>query len=170
MPQVFLQPASGAPARQHYRDTVENPVPVARLNERLSPAQSDALRGVLAGRSAVQIWGLRAGADGRGERGWNMLNSGDIGLFARTGRYFSRCRLIGKVHSVNLSNELWPQPQGGRPFEYAYFIDAVRAIDIPYETFNAAIGAAPNRVPLGFAILRPGQAAAAINAFRLAAP
>lgn len=65
---------------------------------------------------------------------------------------------------------MWQRAEGDQTWEYIYFVDDVRAIDIPYEDLNAAIGSAPNRVPFGFAILSPEQSAAAIAAFRLNEP
>jgi len=78
--------------------------------------------------------------------------------------------VVAKAHSTALARRLWPRADGGQTWEYIYFVDDVRAIDIPYEDLNAAIGSAPNRVPLGFAIPSPEQSVAAIAAFRLNEP
>lgn len=98
---------------------------------------------------------------------WQRLQPGDIGLFARSGRYYAKCRLTGKVHSAARARHLWRSPAGTQTWEYIYSLNNVRAVDIPYREFNRAAGSDPDRVPIGFVILNPEPGAAAIAAFGL---
>ena len=164
--QVFLQPASSPAAQRHYRDTIENSIPTRLIGSLLSPQQRSEIGDLLDRLSAVRVWGIGQGARGHGANAWTRLQNDDIGLFARQNRYFSSCRVIGKVRSAGLGERLWGRMEGGQTWEFIYFLDRLFAIDIPYAEFNRVIGAAENMVPLGFRILPPGQAAAAIGHFR----
>lgn len=169
MTQVFLQPASSAIAQRHYSNTIKQSVSTSRIMPYLTPIQKAGLQDQL-GKPTLRIWGVAPGKRGTGGQAWQRLQPGDIGLFARTGSYFAKCRLVGKLQSAALARHLWPSPAGTQTWEYTYLVDDVRAIDIPYLEFNKATGSDPERVPLGFAILNAGQAAAAIAAFELTAP
>jgi hypothetical protein len=166
MAQVFLQPASSTAAQRHYSNTIMQPVKTTRVVPYLTPNQKAELHEQLE-KPALRIWGVAPGKRGTGGQLWQRLQPGDIGLFAKTGRYFAKCRLTGKVQSPALARHLWPSTEGTQTWEYIYFVDEVRAIDIPYLEFNRATDSDPERVPLGFAILNPEQGAAAIAAFQL---
>src|SRR5687767_3672268 len=73
----------------------------------------------------------------------------------------------GRQQSAALARHLWPSMEGTQTWEYIYLVDDVRAIEISYSEFNRATGSDPDRVPLGFIILNPEQAAAATTAFEL---
>jgi hypothetical protein len=165
--QVFLQPAASEAARRHFRDTVQNPVDVARIRRFLTAQQERDLHLLLESTSALRVWGVTPGRRGAGSTKWNRLNSGDVGLFARAGRYFAKCRVLGKVRNASLAQQLWPHPEGGQTWECIYFLSALNEIDITYKELNRAAGYDPNKIPMGFDVLTVIRSAPIIETFRL---
>jgi hypothetical protein len=72
---IILQPAGGPSARQHYVDTIEQPVPLARMRPHLDPADLDHLEQIY-GSSPIPVWGVTPGEvlsvtrNGDGGRRW----------------------------------------------------------------------------------------------------
>ena len=121
---IILQPASGADARRHYEDTIENSVPLSRIEPFLRPGLMASIRARFPG--GVRVWGVTPPNEGK----WTRVQRGDIALFARDGRYISYGAVFDTTHDRALAAALWGTDEAGQTWEYVYFVGAVTATDI----------------------------------------
>ena len=130
MAQVILQPASGAEARDHYRDTVQSSVDLN--NPTCSGLMSDAERealSVLYPEGRAWVWGAR---DSMGAQ-WEKIITGDHVLFYQRGAFISAHNVTYKTENLPLANYLW-----NSEWPYIYFLTAPIPIVIPLQEINAA--------------------------------
>ena len=157
MPQILFQPAGNPGSRDHYRDTIEQPVSFARLAEFLEPAVMTELRSAVEG-DAVAIWGVTPGRTGTNQRKWERIATGDVAVFLRESRAYSSGVVLLKARNAQLADELWGRDESGQTWEFIYFLNDVRPSDVSYRDLNrAARYEAENRFQ-GFNILDEGRA------------
>ena len=162
MTQVILQPAGQADATIHYADTIDNPVPLARIN----PFIPDSVRSALAEMypdKLVPTWGVTPGKNGVNKKKWERIDTGDVVLFARQNTVYSSAVVTLKVHNERLAVELWKHNADGDTWEYVYFLDELQRLDISYRSFNAIVGYKPNNVIQGFTVLDREKSAAVLD-------
>ena len=87
MPKIIQQPAAGAEAREHFRNTVEQPVSLAANRDLLGPHYSALLERFPSG--ACAMWGVTPGKTGGNVGKYNRASVGDAVLFAGGGRFFA---------------------------------------------------------------------------------
>src|SRR5437879_536331 len=136
---IILQPAGSLLSQRNYRKTVGKSVELSRIADHLDPmilAQLQESR--LNGKTAV--WGITAGVNGQKQRKWNRINRGDMALFCGQGHVYTSAVVTTKTHNVRLAAELWDYDERGQTWEYVYFLDDVRPMDIPYRTLNLIVG------------------------------
>ncbi len=149
---VLIQPAAGDAARDHYRETIEEPVPVARLRPYLSEEVLQELTDHHPS-GEVYIWGLTPGAGGRGRTQWEKISPGDVALFSWDGQFRSYGRVTVKAENADLARELWGTDDDGQTWQLLYFLTEPAECAIPYEEFNEAAGYKRKFVPRGFTVL-----------------
>ena len=165
MTNVIFQPTGNAGGRDHYVDTIANPVPLDRLAPHLTADQISTLR-PFASRGAIAVWGVTPGVNGVNERKWRKVERDDITIFLRAGRAVSFGVVCEKVHAPGLAKELWGEQADGQTWEYVYFLRDIQEVDIPYPTLNAAAGYAPGFNYLAFIVREPPEADAVIDLLR----
>lgn len=133
MPQLLIQPAGGRKARRHYRDTVAKPVPLEFMRPFIGDDDYPVLHSIYAGGSAP-VWGVAANNESR----WLKILPGDIVLFLGDNRFYASAVITLKTHNPELGARLWPDDDA-ETWDFIYFIDAVREVDIPYEDFRGAV-------------------------------
>ena len=152
MTSVVFQPAGNSGGRSHYVDTIANPVSLIRLSEHLGPELIQGLRSVTHG-DAVPVWGVTPGANGLNEKKWQRLEPGDWAFFLQNGRAVSVGRVAMKTHAPELAKKLWGTQADGQIWEFVYFLEGVRPVDIPYAALNAAARYKPGNQFMGFTVL-----------------
>ena len=115
MTSVILQPAAGPDAQQHYRDTMESPVALSRIQPHVSASVMADLTTSGSG-GGVRVWGVTPS----GESKWNRIQPGDLVLFAGHGRFFASAQVIATAHSWGLADDLWGDDDDGRRWEFTY--------------------------------------------------
>jgi hypothetical protein len=154
---LILQPA-GAPAAEHYRATIETPVPIERLAGALPSAEVAQLRERY-GTRPVPTWGVTRGRAGVNARKWARIFPGDVALLAGRGRVFASAVVTMKTHNRALATDLWGINDRGETWEYIYFLDQVTAQDLPYPEFNRVVGYARTAQIQNFNVLDEERAA-----------
>ncbi len=119
--QLILQPAGKGAATIHYRDTIANPVLLARIKPFLSDDDFKQLSTIYPG-AAAPVWGVTPGENDRNRKRWERINPGDIALFAKKGKLFSVGEVSFKVHNKPLALELWKVDAEAKTWEYVYFL------------------------------------------------
>lgn len=148
MPRIILQPSD----EEHYRNTIESRVSLLGIKRFLSDGEFTFLAQQYPDGNAP-IWGVTIGKRGVNRTRWRRIESGDIALFGVAGRIFSCGRVTLKIHSRDLSEELWPRRVESEPWELVYFLKDIRPLNVPYSIFNEFAGYAPDNIIRGFNVL-----------------
>jgi 5-methylcytosine-specific restriction protein B len=157
LPQILFQPAGNPGSRDHYRDTIEQPVPLGRLAEFLDVATISSLRSANEA-DAVATWGVTPGRSGANEKKWEKIGTGDVAVFLRESRAYSSGVVVLKTRNAPLAEALWGRDEHGQTWECLYFLGDVRAADVSYRDLNRAARYQENNNFQGFTILEESRA------------
>jgi hypothetical protein len=163
---IVLQPTSNRDARQHYVDTITNPVDFDQHKALLTADDYAALKEIFPSRVAP-MWGVTPAVNGRNIARFQRATVGSLVLFSGDGRIFAAGTIAHKMHNPALAKTLWGEDSRGLTWEYMYVLDEIRTVDIPYAAFNEAVGYQPNFVIQGFSVLREEQSEQFLAAFDL---
>ena len=158
MSKIILQPTGNKDAREHYVDTIANPVDAARIKSYI-PSLSSEIDAIYPN-GKVYIWGVTPGKDNVNKKKWEKICKGDVTLFSKgadtpgtEGGIFASAVTTLKVHNKNLAINLWGYDKNGNTWEYIYFVAEIKNTVIPYSMFNPAVGYANNYIIQGFNVL-----------------
>jgi len=157
VPQILFQPAGNPGSRDHYRDTIEQPVPFDRLAEFLEPAVISSLQSMTEA-DAVATWGVTPGRTGANERKWERIGTGDVAVFLRESRAYSSGVVLLKTRSARLAEDLWGRDDHDQTWEFIYFLGDVRPSDVSYRDLNSAARYDAQNNFQGFNILEESRA------------
>ena len=148
MTQIIVQPAAGAEARIHYANTIETPVPLARVRPFFSDSEFQRLSSFYTGDS-VWVWGARPGVHNK----WARIQTGDIVLFYRQKRFIQSATVTLVCQNPELAIDLWGRDPDDETWEYIYFVNDLDEADIGVEEFCLVVGYKPNFTPQGLMVL-----------------
>jgi hypothetical protein len=151
---VAIQPCGDSEAQRHYVDTIENPVPREKILPFLSSSQRADFEAACG--NHVAVWGVTPGKLGQNRKKWLKLEPGDIALLYRAKRIFSLGHIVLTLHNEELAATLWSRTSEGITWEYVYFLDDLREIEIPVSRYNEVLGYAPNNIVQGFQVYEDG--------------
>jgi hypothetical protein len=152
MPQLILQPASGAAPTRHYSDTIQNAVNLDAHRDVLPPALFDELAAVYPDHQA-RVWGATPGP--YNVPAWESMREGDIVLFYRDGGFFSS-------HVVSLrpdqrlpafAERLWGRNNVGDTWECVFFLADKREETIPYDSVWNVVQIGPRTMLRGLTVV-----------------
>lgn len=164
MTQVVLQPSANKDSREHYQDTIENPVDLRVHRDLLGEATFKHLASLFP-TGVAAMWGVTPGLNGANQRKWERMELGASVLFAAHGRVFGRGVVAARFKNHALAKKLWGVDARGDTWEYMYALDGVMSVDIKYADFNAVVGYKPNNVIQGFTVMDETRSAAFLEAF-----
>lgn len=153
---MIVQPAGNAGGREHYEDTIEKPVELARI----APHVDDATRSRFItqfGDRAVAVWGVTTGKNGTNSAKWQKIQEGDIALFLQKGRAVAQGTVALKLRNAKLAKSLWGVDQDGDTWEWMYFLDPIKKIDVSYDLLNEAAGYESSNNFQGFNVMAPDK-------------
>lgn len=146
MTRVVLQPAASAASRQHFIDTIDEPVDLEVAAEYLAGVDIDTLKAAHPS-GAAMMWGAKPGERLQHVPKWKAIAPGDFILFAAKGKLFAAAEVTHTFRSKPLAELLWgssPTSNGvDQTWELMFSIDSLVAIDVPYGELNAIVGRAP---------------------------
>ena len=87
MSSVILQPAGNPDARQHYVDTIDNPVSIDRIGELVDTNDLSIIKNIYL--EGAYVWGVTPGQNLINHRKWERIQRGDVCLFSRAGHIFA---------------------------------------------------------------------------------
>tara|TARA_B100000886_G_scaffold333290_1_gene287056 strand:+ start:1554 stop:2507 length:954 start_codon:yes stop_codon:yes gene_type:complete len=164
MNKIILQPSSNKDAREHYVDTIENPVSLDSIKSFLDSKTLSILKDIYSDGNCY-IWGVTPG--GNNVTKWNRIQKGDVTLFSKSGKIYASAVTTFKIHNKNLASSLWDFNSKGQTWEYVYFLDEVREHSIPYVQFNNAVGYKENYIIQGFGVLSEEKSKLVFDEFGL---
>jgi hypothetical protein len=128
--QVFIVPANGPEAFQHYQETIARKRTLAEIQRFLPADDLNILRGMYHEAPFV-VWGATAG---RGNaRTFQQMNYGDYILFSQRGQIVLIGEIAWKLTNRELARYFWRTNVTGETWEHIYFIINQRDIHIPAE-------------------------------------
>ncbi|MDA9962938.1 hypothetical protein N9D63_08630 [Opitutales bacterium] len=163
---VILQPCGNQDAREHFRDTIENPVMLSDVSSLIAQEDIDELLKIYPN-GELRVWGVTPGASGQNATKWDRMNPGDVTLLAQSGSIFASAVTTFKTHNKQLAEKLWHFDSKGQTWEYVYFLDEVKSLNIPYLDMNRAVGYRDTNVIQGFNVLDEEKSTNLMEAFDL---
>jgi Domain of unknown function (DUF3883) len=163
---VILQPAGDPYARAHYAETIATPVPLERLERRLSTEDLVEIRR-LYGTRPVPTWGVTPGGNDVNRNKWERIGPGDIALMVRDGEVFVSARVTYKTHNEPLAEELWGRNDVGATWEYLYFLDDLTPQSLLSAELNEILGYQPGARVQGFNVLDQAKSDTLLDALGL---
>lgn len=167
MTQIILQPAGDVDAREHFVDTIINPVEINRIKPFVDKEILERLDNLFP-KGSAPVWGVTPGKSDINKNKWEKVESGDIALFSKNNEIFASATVAFKTHNPELSINLWGKNNEGETWEYIYFLDELTFQQIPYEKFNKTVGYKDNYIIQGFNVLDADKSLKAINLLGLA--
>ena len=151
MRKIFLlyMPPGNAEAMLHYRDTIQNRVPMERLSRFLARDQIERLRDVF-GNRPIAVWGSRNSGANRSK--FERMGVGDDLLIVEG----DSIKLLGKVAyktiKPDLSRDLWQNLRGetAEGWDLIYFIANPVEVGVPFVEFCRLLGYESNYQLRGF--------------------
>tara|TARA_Y100000310_G_C20666823_1_gene808000 strand:+ start:177 stop:1106 length:930 start_codon:yes stop_codon:yes gene_type:complete len=128
---ILLQPSSGKQAMEHYEDTIGSGVDISFLKDYVSDVEYQKLKEL--GTSKVKVWGFVSASEDKPRSEWTNLNEGDIVLFYAKKQFYYIAKVYSKIHNKELAKVLWGIDKEGRAWEYIYFIEEGKQIQVPYK-------------------------------------
>ncbi len=147
MKQVFLVPASGIQAFQHYSETIRKKRTLTEAAPFLPEHDLKILKGMYRNTSFA-VWGARS-TQGNA-RTFNQMNLGDYILFWQKGRIVLIGEIAWKTKNKQLAEYFWKTNISGETWEQIYFIINEHEVDIPAEQLWGYLNYAKHFVPQGF--------------------
>lgn len=163
--QLVMQPCGDSDAIRHYIETIENPVPLARILPFLPESERDLVLATFG--EAAAVWGVTPGKNNINANKWLRMQLGDIVLLYRDKRFFFKGEVAYKIHAPELARELWQERTDGTTWEYVFFLTGLEQVDINIVRFNAAAKYKPNNIIQGFNVLNSVDSEAIIEALEL---
>jgi len=136
MPKIVIQPAGGSNAQVHYQHTIENLVPISKIEHILGKEEITTLT-ELYPEGKVAIWGATRG---RSQNEWEKIDPNDVVLFSRNKKFFATGIVPYKFHNSPLAEFLWGHDADGKTWEYVYLLKDITKLDVPYEEVSRILG------------------------------
>ncbi|RMZ49610.1 HNH endonuclease [Flavobacteriaceae bacterium PRS1] len=136
MSKIILQPSGNKDAREHYVDTIKKSVTLEFIKPHISITEYKILQEIYPS-GECKVWGVTPG--GNNITKWNKIERGDVTLFSRDGAIYSSAVTTFKLHSQSLASNLWDYDLKGQTWEYIYFLDEIKRLNIPYIDFNRSV-------------------------------
>ena len=166
MSNIILQPSGNPNARQHYNDTIKNPVTVERIGKFVNSTHLNIIKNIYP-KEVAYVWGVTPGKKLINYSKWERIQRGDICLFSRQGHIFNSATVTFKIHNKNLAFDLWGSDDQENTWEYIFFLDEIFDHKIPYKHFNKIVGYKSNFIIRGFNLLDKEKSEKVLNAFKL---
>jgi hypothetical protein len=159
--EVFVFTAAGEAAQEHYRRTIESPVPLEEVAGYEPGVAADL---TAAGHDAVRCWGSVPGSGNR--RSWERMRPGHWAmLYVGGGRFPLLLRVAHKAHSRPLAERLWDRDADGDTWELMFFFDQTRPADLDIDQVRGALGYGDDWWPQGLQYPTPEHQEALLEKF-----
>lgn len=163
MNKIILQPAGNPAAIVNYQNTILSPVSMETIRPFLPATAVHDLQEIYPSGQAI-LWGAAGAASAKQ---WQKITTGDVTLFSRNGAIYSAAVVSYKIQAQELAKHLWGEKSPGLTWEYVFFLDELRPLNISYAAFNQVAGYALNNVIQGFTVLSEEKSQAILATFDL---
>jgi len=144
---IALQPCANTVAYKNYQNTIENHIILKGAEPYMNNDDFMKLEQLYPDGHAP-VWGvMSARVDD-----WKKLSVGDIVLFYKEKKFFSKGTVTYKLHNRKLAESLWAKDNNGNTWEYIYFLDEFVSLNIHIKAFNEMVGYKENNFIQAFQI------------------
>ena len=138
MSKIIICPAGNKLAKEHFVNTIEHTVSIEKLSDYLNDKDLNFLKDVSP--NGTNVWGVTPGDNMVNKTRWDKMIKGDTVLFSGGDKIYASGVVIHKIQNRNLGLDLWGLDLRGRAWEYIFFLNEIKTLDIPLLTFNRASG------------------------------
>ena len=151
---TFIQPCrlTNPSVRQHFDDTLAQPVALERLQPFLASSQTAELESVVEPPGGVRLWGVVPGPTNTPQ--FQHVQRGDAVLLTGDNRVHHRAEVAYVFPSPmpELASDLWDQDADGRTWAHMYVMAELVPIDVGYAELRAVLGYKSSWVPQRFQV------------------
>tara|TARA_Y100000814_G_scaffold73656_1_gene45548 strand:+ start:163 stop:1122 length:960 start_codon:yes stop_codon:yes gene_type:complete len=162
---IILQPAGSKSAKQHFIDTIQKPVSIEKLSKYVNKNDLNLLKDISS--NGAYVWGVTSGKNMVNKNKWAKIERGDTALFSGNGIIFASGVVTHKIHNVDLGLDLWGKDTDENTWEYIFFLDEIKELNIAYLHFNRAIGYKDDNIIQGFSVLDEEKSSKLFEEFSL---
>ena len=161
MAKVIIQPASNTDSRQHFTDTVQNPV---QLNDYKNLIVNDFQSLIdISDNGLLAFWGVTPGQNGANISKYQKIRVGDIVIFTRDSTVFSYGEVAYLFENIEFARKLWGDHPNGQTWQYMYALKDVNKCEISYHDLRNAIGSSEGDNFMGFRPLDQSKSSAVLE-------
>ena len=161
MTKVVIQPASNPDSRQHFSDTVQNPV---NLNDYKSIISQDFKNLFdISSNGLLAFWGVTPGQNGANISKYQKIRIGDIVIFTRDSTVFAYGEVAYLFENIEFAKKLWGEHPSGQTWQYMYALKDVNKCEISYQDLRNAIGSSDGDNFMGFRPLDQSKSSAVLE-------
>lgn len=102
MNRIILQPTSNPIALDHYRKTIETPVPISIMESYITKELKQHILSIYPDGNNY-VWGVKNGVNDTTRKKWENIDKGDVTLFSRKGGIFSKGVTTFTFHNKKIS-------------------------------------------------------------------
>lgn len=150
MNNIFFQPAGSINALKHFNKTIANPINFNDIKNLLNQNDQTKLENQFPS-GKLFIWGVVPGQSNIDF--WNKTNQGDVTLFVRNKNIFTSSVVTHKTQNKRLAEKFWGYDKEGNTWEYIYFLDEIKKLNIEMKIFNEIVGYKLDYTPQKFIIV-----------------
>jgi hypothetical protein len=154
MDMLYYFTASDKDAKEHFKDTIENPYYIYPLLTDLSKEDNDIIKILEENDSLenVHTWGALPGSSNTDR--WHRLEDGDKVLAYSEGTFLFYGTVFAKTHNSAVAKQIWGTNSKNQTWEYIYFIKDLKPINIDRRKFASFFNYKLNFIPQGFSNVR----------------
>lgn len=151
----FVVASGGHETDRHYRDTIERKRTIGEAAKFLDPKEVEILKTDYHG-GPFTVWGAVPGSGNM--RTWEAMESGDYVLIYKSGKIIFAAEVALKTRNPQMAEYLWGKDEGGKTWEYMYFMVNPQQTDVSMTKLNPYLGYAENYFPRGFMAIDQSKA------------
>jgi len=148
---VAIQPAGSPASREHYLDTVENPVKISQYEELIGTDLVSLQK--ISKNGATALWGVTPGKNNANVSKYKKLSVGDLVIFTRDKKAFASAQITFLFRNKQLAENLWGKDSKNQTWEYMYSLNNIKNLQISYKQLQKAIGSKVGDNFMGFRVL-----------------
>ena len=148
---VAIQPAGSPASRQHYLDTIENPVKISQYEKLLGSDLVNLQK--VSNNGLTALWGVTPGTNNANVSKYKRLAAGDTVVFTRDKTAFASAQITYLFRNKQLAENLWGKDNKNQTWEYMYALSHVEKISLSYRDLQKAIDSKSGDNFMGFRVL-----------------
>jgi len=157
---LYVFTASNQAAKDHIRDTIDNPISPEKVEKFFSGPELIQLQDI-GKNQGYYAWGATPGP--KNKTTWESMSSGDYVLVYQDGTYTYYSKVVYKVHHREMAVGFWGTDPEGNTWEYIYFLEKPYKLLKPVEADR--LSASLQSKFMGFTCITEGKVKNIIDKF-----